>query len=102
MGEGRTIHAIRTAVANRQLPSVFSPADVNRVLQIKFAGVFLPKHRVGNPGGNTELFVRIGGEGSPARYRLKSGATREATLVAVWDGNPTRSAIEHDIIYDEV
>jgi hypothetical protein len=28
--------------------------------------VFLAKHAVGNPGGNTELFVRM----APGRYRL--------------------------------
>ena len=28
-------------------------------LGIDWAGTFLPKHRVGNPGGFTELFVRI-------------------------------------------
>ena len=30
---------------------------------------FLPKHAVGNPGGNTELFVRV----SPGRYRTRPG-----------------------------
>lgn len=29
-------------------------------------GVFLPKHRVGNPGGNTPLFIRV----SAGSYRL--------------------------------
>lgn len=41
---------------------------VNRVLKISWAGTFLPKHRVGNPGNETELFVRI----QKAVYRLKS------------------------------
>ena len=30
--------------------------------------VFLPKHRVGNPGGYTELFIRV----SPGLYRLNN------------------------------
>jgi hypothetical protein len=32
---------------------------VGKVLGIDFAGVFLPKHRVGNPGNNTELFRQV-------------------------------------------
>lgn len=34
--------------------------DVNKALGIHWAGVFLPKHRVGNPGGQTEHFVQVG------------------------------------------
>jgi hypothetical protein len=45
----------------------FTPAEVNRVLGIDWAGIFLPKHRVGNPGGFTELFVRL----DRGLYRLK-------------------------------
>lgn len=64
-----TIRIIHAAVSKGQLGKVFSPADVNRVLGITYAGTFLPKHRVGNPGGNTELFVQVSQR--PARYRLK-------------------------------
>jgi hypothetical protein len=34
--------------------------------------VFLAKHAVGNPGKNTELFVRV----SPGVYRLPKGSVR--------------------------
>jgi hypothetical protein len=49
-----------------KLHAVFSPADVNAALGIHWAGTFLPKHRVGNPGGFTELFVRV----EKGRYQL--------------------------------
>lgn len=66
--ERQTIRNIREAVHDGRLPKTFSPAQVNRVLKIHWAGTFLPKHRVGNPGGkNTELFERV----SPGLYRLK-------------------------------
>jgi hypothetical protein len=68
--EGGTIRLIREAVRNGTLKEPFKPADVNRVLNVSFAGNFLPKHRVGNPGikgkKNTELFVKI----DPGLYRL--------------------------------
>jgi len=57
--ERKTISAIRRAVADERLPGQFTPGEVNAVLHIKWAGTFLPKHRVGNPGGNTELFIRV-------------------------------------------
>jgi hypothetical protein len=57
--ERNTIHEIREAARARRIPRQFTPADVNKALGIDWAGTFLPKHRVGNPGGNTELFVRI-------------------------------------------
>lgn len=65
--ERETIQRIREAVKSGKLHATFSPADVNAALLIHWAGTFLPKHRVGNPGGNTELFVRT----EPGRYRLK-------------------------------
>jgi hypothetical protein len=37
----------------------FTPADVNRTLKIDWAGTFLPKHRKGNPGRYTVLFIRV-------------------------------------------
>ena len=72
MNEGRragiTIRRIRDAVRNGNLEEPFSPKGVNDVLGIDYAGAFLPKHRVGNPGGYTELFVRVSSR--PALYRL--------------------------------
>ena len=66
--ERKTIRRIRDAVRTRRLPEEFTPAIVNNSLNISWAGTFLPKHRVGNPGGYTELFVRIG----KGLYRLES------------------------------
>ena len=66
--EGITIRLIRDAVCLGLLEEPFSPRDVNEALGICWGGIFLPKHRVGNPGGNTELFVRISCR--PAQYRL--------------------------------
>lgn len=62
-----TIRKIRDAVRSGRLGTRFTPAEVNRVLNIDWAGTFLPKHRVGNPGGFTELFVRV----DRGVYRLK-------------------------------
>lgn len=67
MIEGETIRRIREAVAAGRLTEPFRGADVNRALNIDFAGVFLPKHRVRNPVRNTELFVQV----SRGLYRLK-------------------------------
>ena len=67
---GQLIEEIHAAVEEGRPKEPFSPNDVIR------AGVqcdpvtpatFLPKHRVGNPGGNTELFIRV----SKGRYKLK-------------------------------
>jgi hypothetical protein len=65
--ERDTIRQIRQAVTAGKVPHIFKPADVNAALKIDWAGVFLPKHREGNPGDETELFVRVG----RGRYRLK-------------------------------
>jgi hypothetical protein len=65
---GKTARDIKAAVTRCQLPETFGPADVNRALNITFAGVFLPKHRQGNPGGNSEHFVQV--SHYPALYRL--------------------------------
>lgn len=67
MIEGDTIRRIRKAMAAGRLNAHFRADNVNKALGIDFAATFLPKHRVGNPGGNTELFVRI----SAGLYRLK-------------------------------
>lgn len=55
----QTFTSIQSAVNSGRLRTPFKPSEVNKVLKITFAGTFLPKHRVGNPGGNTELFVRL-------------------------------------------
>ena len=68
--EGETIRRIRDAVSRGLLEEPFGPQDVNDALGIHWAGTFLPKHRVGNPGGYTELFLRVSRH--PALYRLAS------------------------------
>ena len=67
--ERETIRKIREAVRTGNLGREFTPAEVNVILKIHWAGTFLPKHRVRNPGGDTELFVRV----RPGVYRLKAG-----------------------------
>lgn len=57
--ERETVRRIRNAVHARRLPHEFTAADVNRALSIDWAGTFLPKHREGNPGRNTVLFMRV-------------------------------------------
>jgi len=69
MQEGNTIRRIREAVRTQRLSEPFSPSAVNQVLAISYAGVFLPKHRLGNPGRNTELFIRVSEH--PALYLLR-------------------------------
>jgi len=65
--ERTTMRRIREAVESGMLVQPFRASDVNRVLGIDYAGVFLPKHRVGNPGGYTQHFVQI----KRGLYRLK-------------------------------
>jgi len=65
--ERDTMRRIREAVKNGTLESPFRASDVNRALNIDYAGVFLPKHRVGNPGGFTQHFIQI----ERGLYRLK-------------------------------
>lgn len=65
--ERNTMRGIRQAIERGRLVQPFRSADVNRVLGINYAGVFLPKHRVGNPGGFTQHFVQI----ERGLYRLK-------------------------------
>ena len=65
--EKETIRKIRDAVRSGKLGNIFTPDDVNRVLGIDWAGTFLPKHRVDNPGRFTELFLRV----DWGLYRLK-------------------------------
>jgi hypothetical protein len=61
--EQETICLIRDAVKRGTLIEPFAPADVNLAIGIDHAGVFLPKHRVGNHGFkgklNTEHFTQV-------------------------------------------
>ena len=79
MREGQTIWRIRDAVCREALEELFSPKQVNDVLGIHWGGNFLAKHRVGNPGGNTELFVRI--SFNPALYRLNERGQYQGALL---------------------
>lgn len=57
----RFISDIRRAVRAGKLRKRFRAADVKRACpgwSERTYSNFLPKHRVGNPGGNTELFVQ--------------------------------------------
>ena len=69
--ERETMQHIREAIRDGSLTEPFRAADVNRALGISYAGVFLPKHRVGNPGmkgkKNTERFVLL----KRGLYRVK-------------------------------
>lgn len=65
--ERTTVRRICEVVREGAIPSEFTPSQVNTALGINWAGTFLPKHRVGNPGGNTELFIQIG----RGLYKLK-------------------------------
>jgi len=57
----RLVNDIRRAVARGDLPQSFRAADVRRACPgwaDHTYGVFLPKHRRGNPGRETELFYQ--------------------------------------------
>ena len=57
----RFISDIRRAVRAGNLGKRFRAVDVRRACpgwSRRTYSNFLPKHRVGNPGGNTELFVQ--------------------------------------------
>lgn len=57
--ERKTIRRIREMVRTHNISAEFTPAQINAALGINWAGTFLPKHRVGNTGNNSELFIRI-------------------------------------------
>ena len=62
MNERKTIRLIREAVSSGKLKEPFSAKDVHEAcptIPLNTCRTFLPKHRVGNPGNNTELFIRI-------------------------------------------
>jgi hypothetical protein len=68
--EGRFIREIRKAVREGWLKEPFRANDVRLAVPgfaDKTYNVFLPKHRIGNPDENTELFVQI----KKGLYRLK-------------------------------
>ena len=80
MNERWTIRSIREAVAKGRLPEPFRPSAVNHSLGIGYAGTFLPKHRVGNPGGYTELFIQVSHRPALYRFRLKTSTTAPLTV----------------------
>lgn len=66
--EGWLIRYIREAVRTGKLREPFGRRDLMAIgVRESTAGVFTAKHAVGNPGGNSELFVRV----APGLYRLK-------------------------------
>ena len=68
-GSGHLIGQIRQARREDKLPYSFTAADVKQTCPgwaENTYSTFLPKHRKGNPGGETELFVR----NSDGTYRL--------------------------------
>ena len=65
--ERNTMRGIREAITGGKVVQPFRAADVNHALGINYAGTFLPKHRVGNPGGYTQHFIQLG----RGLYRLK-------------------------------
>lgn len=65
MGESftmsRFVNDLRNAVRRGELPARFRPDDVRKACPgwaDHTYGVFLPKHRQGNPGGYTAYFAR--------------------------------------------
>lgn len=54
-----TIAAIRAAVRTGTLIEPFRRSDVSKAIGHPIPPAFLPKHRVGNPGGETELFRKV-------------------------------------------
>jgi hypothetical protein len=57
--ERRTISDIRRAVRTRALRQPFRRNDVSKAIGHPLSPAFLPKHRVGNPDGETELFHQV-------------------------------------------
>ena len=69
------------ALQDGRLPPVFGPKEVAVACpgwSKRTYSVFLPKHRVGNPGGDTELFERAG----PGLYRMLKKAGSRYVLKA--------------------
>lgn len=57
--ERRTIADIRRAVGNGSLEQPFRRNDVSKAIGRELPVAFLPKHRIGNPGGETPLFRQM-------------------------------------------
>ena len=69
MADHRVYRAIVSAVRSGQLVEPFSNGDFRRVCPGFGEGTyraFLHKHRLGNPGGNSELFKLV----CPGKFRL--------------------------------
>lgn len=62
MSNSRIYNSIKKCIPNSHLKEPFRVSDVNKCCNglLKRSPSFLSKHRVGNPGGNTEYFVRVG------------------------------------------
>ena len=62
MSNSRIYNSIKKCVSNGHLKVPFRVSDVNKCCNgiLKKSPSFLSKHRVENPGGNTEYFVRVG------------------------------------------
>jgi len=69
--ERRTMRGIREAIKNGRLKEPFRAADVNRALSIGYAGTFLPKHRIGNPGFKGKPFTAHFVQLERGLYRLR-------------------------------
>lgn len=63
----RTIAAIRHAVRTGALKQPFRRNDVSKAIGWSLPVAFLPKHRVDNPDGETELFQQV----DRGLYRLR-------------------------------
>jgi hypothetical protein len=75
-GEGSLYKAIRSAIESGSIPSQFRASDLHAAmpeLSPHAFNTFLPKHRAGNPGGNSELFVRL----DRGLYTLKQTGTAQ-------------------------
>jgi hypothetical protein len=64
----KTFRKFWQAVQSKRLTEPFRVGEAKMATGISWAGNFLAKHRVGNPGDETELFVRVGTV--PVRYRI--------------------------------
>lgn len=65
--ERRTSAAIRQAVRDGTLKQPFRRDDVSEAIGWSLPPAFLPKHRIGNPDRETELFRQV----DRGLYRLR-------------------------------
>ena len=74
---GWLIRLICESVDRGDLVEPFGAKELRAIgVRDSTAGGFTPKHAVGNPQGETELFVRV----SPGRYRLNPDSRTVACL----------------------